>query len=88
MSEFSEKFPGGGAVGHFRILMPSVLVTAKIPAQAKLGRGSQGNDLLPFAADVIVPIDEGAVRIVAPSPHVQFEERWYAVAVRCADQVK
>src|SRR5689334_3043558 len=43
---------------------------------------------LAFASYSIVPVDEGALRVVSPSPHVQFEEWVEIEAVRCADQLE
>src|SRR5579862_7974719 len=45
-------------------------------------------DLFAFAAHVIVPIDVGALRIVAPRPHVQLEKRIEIEAVGRADELK
>ena len=42
--------------------------------------------LLTFATDFIVPVDERALRVVAPCPDVQFEERWKVVAVGAGDE--
>ena len=43
-------------------------------------------DLLAFTTDLVVPVDEGALRIVAPCPHVEFEEGWKVVAVGAGDE--
>ena len=44
--------------------------------------------LLAVAADLVIPIHERALRIVAPCPDVQFEKRGKVVAVRTGDKKK
>jgi hypothetical protein len=41
-----------------------------------------------LAAYVLVPVHKRAVRIVAPSPDVQFEKRRYSEPVRTLDELK
>src|SRR4051794_452207 len=41
-----------------------------------------------FASHIIVPVNECAVWIVSPSPHVQFEERRNAKPVRGIDELE
>jgi hypothetical protein len=46
------------------------------------------SDLLVFAGDSIVPIDERALRVVSPSPDVQLEECGQVEPVRAADELE
>ncbi len=43
-------------------------------------------DLLIFTSHGIVPVHESAVRIIPPSPNMQFEKCWYAVSIRAVNQ--
>src|SRR5205807_695803 len=44
--------------------------------------------LLAFARDAVIPVDEGAVGVVPPSPNVQLEMCGQAVPVRAVDKLK
>src|SRR5215467_6876625 len=49
---------------------------------------TQDAGLLVLTAYVVVPVDEGALRVVTPGPDVEFEERIEAETVGRGDQLK
>src|SRR3984957_20587149 len=58
------------------------------PTLRFLSEQTPANPLLAFAADLVVPVDESALRIIAPGPDMQLEKIIQGKAVRRRDELE